>query len=113
MGTRRRASWSQATILWDAPNRTVLVHNDVMGVSRKTVRQSVSLPADVAAEVRRMAKGRRLSANRVLLELIENGIDAEKRKQQHFFELAERFRGATEPADVKRLGDELGRMIFG
>ena len=77
-----------------------------MGVARKTVRQSVSLPANVAAEVRRIAKGRRLSANRVLLELIENGIDAEKRKEQQFFELAEQFRSATDPADVKRLGDE-------
>jgi hypothetical protein len=84
-----------------------------MGVARKTVRQSVTLPANIAAEVRRIAKGRRLSANRVLLELIEHGIDAEKRKEQQFFELAERFRSATEPADVKRLGDELGRMIFG
>ena len=84
-----------------------------MGVARKTVRQSVTLPANIAAEVRRIAKGRRLSANRVLLELIEHGIDAEKRKEQQFFELAERFRSATEPADAKRLGDELGRMIFG
>jgi hypothetical protein len=96
-----------------APNRTVLVHTEVMGAARKTVRQSVSLPAEVAAKVRKMAKGRRLSANRVLLELIENGIDSETRKEQQFFELAERFRSATEPADVKRLGDELGRMIFG
>jgi hypothetical protein len=84
-----------------------------MAVARKMVRQSVSLPPHIAAEVRRIAKGRQLSANRVLLELIEHGIDAEKRKEQQFFELAERFRSATEPSDVKRLGDELGRMIFG
>jgi hypothetical protein len=49
----------------------------------------------------------------MLLELIENGLEAEKRKQQEFFDLAERFRGATEPEDVKRLGDQLGRMVFG
>jgi hypothetical protein len=60
-----------------------------------------------------MAKTRRLSANRMIIELIENGIEAEQRKQQEFFELAERFRGATDPKDVKRLGDELGRMVFG
>jgi hypothetical protein len=58
----------------------------------KTVRQSVSLPAPLAAKVRSMAKGRRLSANRILIELIENGIEADKRKQDEFFELAERFR---------------------
>ena len=60
-----------------------------------------------------MAKTRRLSANRMLVALIENGIDVEKRKQQEFFELANRFRSATGPQEVKRLGDQLGRMVFG
>ena len=59
-----------------------------------------------------MAKSRRLSSNRMLVELIENGIEAEKRRQQEFFELAERFRSATDPEEAKRLGDELGRMVF-
>ena len=49
----------------------------------------------------------------MLVELIENGIEAERRKEQQFFELAQRFREATDPKEVKRLGDELGRMIFG
>jgi hypothetical protein len=84
-----------------------------MKVARKTVRQSVSLPAPIAAQVRTLAKGRRLSANRMLVELIENGIEAEKRKQQGFFDLAERFRAATDPDEAKRLGDELGRLVFG
>ena len=42
--------------------------------------------------LKRELAARRLSANRMLLELIENGIEAEKRKQQEFFDLAERFR---------------------
>ena len=71
------------------------------------------LPATTAAKVRSLAKTRRLSSNRMLVELIENGIEAEKRKQQEFFELAERFRDATDPEEAKRLGDELGRMVFG
>ena len=84
-----------------------------MRVIDKTVRQSVSLPAKIATQVRSMAKTRRLSANRMLLELIENGIEAEKRRQQEFFELAERFRSESDPEEAKRLGDQLGRMIFG
>jgi hypothetical protein len=79
----------------------------------KAVRQSVSLPAPVAAQVRTMARTRKLSANRMLVELIENGIQAEKQKQQEFFDLAERFRSATDPAEIKRLGDQMGRMVFG
>jgi hypothetical protein len=84
-----------------------------MRTASRTVRQSVTLPANIAAQVRSLAKVRRLSANRVLVELIENGIESEKRKQQEFFELAERFRSATDPGEVKRLGDQMGRMVFG
>jgi hypothetical protein len=84
-----------------------------MRAERKTVRQSVSLPAKVATQVQAMAKTRRLSATRMLVELIENGIEAEKRKQQEFFQLAERFREEKDPDAAKRLGDELGRMVFG
>ncbi|MGH9612590.1 MAG: hypothetical protein ACRD4P_05875 [Bryobacteraceae bacterium] len=93
-------------------SRTILVHTDVMKLAKKTVRQSVSLPANVAAQVRSMAKNRRLSANRVLVEIIEKGIEADKRKQQEFFKLAERFREASNAEEAKRLGDQLGRMIF-
>ena len=49
----------------------------------------------------------------MLTELIENGIEIEKRKQQDFFELAERFRKENDPEIAKRLGDQLGRMVFG
>jgi hypothetical protein len=84
-----------------------------MRTASKTVRQSVTLPSNVAAQVRTLAKTRRLSANRMLVELIENGMEAEKRKQQEFFDLAERFRTATDPEEVSRLGDRMGRMVFG
>jgi N6-adenosine-specific RNA methylase IME4 len=84
-----------------------------MGTANRTVRQSVSLPVHVAGQVRSLAKARKLSANRMLVELIENGIEAEKRKQQEFFDLAERFRSSTNPDEVKRLGEQMGRMVFG
>jgi hypothetical protein len=84
-----------------------------MRTTKKAIRQSVSLPAGVATQVRSMARTRRLSANRMLVELIENGIQAELEKQKEFFDLAERFRAATDPQEVKRLGDEMGRMVFG
>ena len=90
-----------------------MVHNGVMRTGKKAVRQSVSLPANVAAQVRSLAKTRRVSANRMLVELIENGMEAEKRKQREFFDLAERFRSATDPKEAKRLGDQMGRMVFG
>jgi hypothetical protein len=80
---------------------------------RKQVRRSVTLPAQVVKEIDGMAKRRRLSDNRILVELIEEGIEAHKQKEQAFFRLAERFRAADDSAEVKRLGDELGRFVFG
>jgi len=104
-------------LLWlyccNSDKHTNVVHNGVMRTASKTVRQSVSLPSTVATQVRNLAKARRLSANRMLVELIENGMEAEKRKQREFFDLAERFRSATDPKEIKRLGDQMGRMVFG
>lgn len=84
-----------------------------MRAEPKIVRQSVSLPAKVAQQVRAMAKAKRLSATRMLVELIENGIEAETRKQQDFSDLVERFREEKDTEAAKRLGDRLGRMVFG
>jgi hypothetical protein len=40
-------------------------------------------------------------------------VAPEKRAQRAFLDLARRFRAASNPDDIKRLGDELGRMVFG
>ncbi|MFZ0797956.1 MAG: hypothetical protein WAM98_09240 [Terriglobales bacterium] len=60
-----------------------------------------------------MAKSQRLSDNRVLVELIESGIEARKQKEKASFELAERFRSASDAEEAKRSGDQLGRLVFG
>jgi hypothetical protein len=36
-----------------------------------------------------------------------------EQKEKAFFELAERFRAASDPQQAKRLGDELGPLVFG
>jgi len=79
----------------------------------KTVRRSLSLPPKIAQQVESIAKRRKLSDNRVLVELIEQGIEASQQKERTFFQLADRFRAASDPEQVKRLGDELGRFVFG
>jgi hypothetical protein len=95
-----------------APSDTITVYNGAMPAS-KQVRRSITLPLQVAKQVDNMAKRRRLSDNRVLVELIEEGIEAQKKKEKAFFELAERFRAAKDPEEIKRLGDNLGRFVFG
>jgi hypothetical protein len=77
------------------------------------VRRSVTLPSEVDRQVEAIAKKRRLSGNRVLVELVETGLEARRLKEEAFFELARRFRESADPEEAKKLGRELGRMIFG
>jgi hypothetical protein len=79
----------------------------------KQVRRSVTLPTRLAEQVGRIAKKRRLSDNRVLVELVEQGLEAQKEKEKAFFAMAERFRAADDPEEVMRLGDKMGRFVFG
>jgi hypothetical protein len=79
----------------------------------KHVRRSVTLPPKIAGQVDTLAKERNLSDNRVLVELIEQGIEARQQKEKAFFQLAERFRAADDPEQVKQLGNQLGRFVFG
>ena len=79
----------------------------------KQVRRSVTLPSQVDKQIEAIAKRGRLSGNRVLVELVELGLEARKQKEKAFFELAERFRESNDPKQVKQLGDELGRFVFG
>ena len=84
-----------------------------MANAERFVRQSVSLPGRVARRVRAIAKARRTSANRVLVDLIEAGIEAGEAEKRRFFDLARRFKESSEPAESERLREDLARMIFG
>ena len=84
-----------------------------MPTLEKPVRQSVSLPPRVARRVKSLAKSKKTSANRVIVDLVESGLEAQELEKKRFFDLAERFRSATDPKDLERLGNELGRMVFG
>ena len=79
----------------------------------KQVRRSVTLPLQLNKEVEAIAKKRRLSGSRVLMELVEMGLEARKEREKAFFKLAERFRESDDPEQVKQLGNELGRFVFG
>ena len=79
----------------------------------KSVRRSVSLPREIDSRVQKLARRQKRSANRVLENLIEAGLEAKEAEKRRFFELAERLTAATDPAEVQRLKHELARMTFG
>ena len=84
-----------------------------MSTAEKAVRQSVTLSLRVARRVKSLAKSRRTSASRVLVELVESGLEAVDREKQHFLDLAERLAQSKDPAEQARLKDELARLTFG
>jgi hypothetical protein len=93
-----------------------MVHHDVNCTSMaqsRSVRQSVSLPSGVARRVQALAKHRRTSANRVIVDLIESGLDAKEREKVTFLDLADRLARTSDLAEQKRLKEELARMTFG
>ena len=84
-----------------------------MSIAEKSVRQSVTLPARVARRVKSLAKTRGSSANRVIVELIESGIEAQQQERKRFIELADRLARSRDPEEQTRLKEELAVMTFG
>jgi metal-responsive CopG/Arc/MetJ family transcriptional regulator len=84
-----------------------------MAGTRAAVRQSVSLPSGVARRIQRLAKSGRTSANRVIVDLIETGLEAREREKKRFFDLADRLAQTSDAAEQKRLKEELARLTFG
>jgi metal-responsive CopG/Arc/MetJ family transcriptional regulator len=84
-----------------------------MTTAEKPIRQSVSLPARLARRVRNLAKNRKTSTNRVLVELIETGIESKETEKSKFFELADQLSATTDPAQRKRIKEILAHMTFG
>jgi hypothetical protein len=95
-----------------APICTIVVYHRDMAAT-KHVRRSVTLPLQIDRQIDTIAKKRNLSGNRVVVELVELGLEARKQKEKAFFDLAQRFREADNSEEVKQLGDQLGRFIFG
>ena len=79
----------------------------------RSVRQSVSIPTGIARRVRALAKTRKTSANRVLVDLIEAGLQSKETERERFFSLVTRLTQSRNSAERQRLKEELARMTFG
>ncbi len=84
-----------------------------MATTQRPLRQSVSLAPRVARRVRVLAKAKRTSASRVIAELVESGLEAQEHERRQFLDLADRLTRSTDPAERKRLKEELARITFG
>jgi metal-responsive CopG/Arc/MetJ family transcriptional regulator len=84
-----------------------------MRTIEKSVRQSISLPPRIARRVHPLAQRKNASTNRVIVDLIESGLNAEEQEEKRFLDLAERLARSVDAAEQKRLKEELARMTFG
>ena len=81
--------------------------------SARPVRQSVTIPAVLASEVRRVAKQRHLTMSRALVALAERGVRAEADAKEQLKISYRRFIDENEPSRKNEAGRELIRAIFG
>ena len=84
-----------------------------MAATERSVRQSVSIPTGMARRVRALAKTRKTSANRVLVDLIEAGLQSKEAEKERFFSLVNQLTESRNVAERQRLKEELARMTFG
>lgn len=78
-----------------------------------SVRQSVTIPAQLAREVRRVAKERNVTMSRALVSLAERGVEAEVAARAKLTAAYEQFMAEGDPARKSEVGEELIRAIFG
>ena len=90
-----------------------MVYNYSMGTTEKAVRQSVSLPSPLAKRVKALARSRKVSSNRILVELVETGLRSKEEEKRRFFELADRLSTSTDAKEQQELKEQLARMTFG
>ena len=84
-----------------------------MATVESSVRRSVSLPAPIAKRVKAIARTQKTSANRVIVDLIESGLEAQEQERKRLFELADQLTGSKSPSEQQRLKDELAQIVFG
>ena len=78
-----------------------------------SVRQSVTIPAVLAREVRRVAKERKVTLSRALVTLAERGVEAEAAARAKLTVAYDRFMAEENPAKKSEVGEDLIRSIFG
>ncbi len=84
-----------------------------MTITEKPLRQSVTLPPPMARRIRALAKRENRSSSRIIVDLIEAGLDAREQEKKTFYELADRLASSTDGTEQKRLKRELARLTYG
>jgi hypothetical protein len=78
-----------------------------------SVRQSVTIPADLAVEVERLDRKKHLTMSRALVVLAQRGVDAEAAAGENLNATYRRFMAEADPERKGEAGKDLIRAVFG
>jgi metal-responsive CopG/Arc/MetJ family transcriptional regulator len=78
-----------------------------------SVRQSVTIPAQLANEVERVARKKHLTMSRALVVLAQRGVEAEAAARDQLHTTYRRFLSEVDPERKGEAGKDLIRAIFG
>ena len=78
-----------------------------------SVRQSVTIPAQLAIEVERVARKKHLTMSRALIALAQRGVEAEAAARATLNATYRRFMAETDPERKGEAGKDLIQAIFG
>src|SRR5712692_4662669 len=79
----------------------------------RSIRQSVTIPAALAAKVKRVAKRQNLTVSRALISLAELDVRAEQDEKERLKASYGRFLKERNPDKKDQAGRDLIRTIFG
>jgi hypothetical protein len=78
-----------------------------------SIRQSVTIPPQLAAAVRRVAKEKHLTMSRALVVLAQRGLEAETAARDNLKATYHRFMAEADSKRKGEAGKDLVRAIFG
>src|SRR6266568_3657672 len=78
-----------------------------------SVRLSVTIPAELAIEVERVARKKHLTMSRALVMLAQHGVEAEAAARDNVNATYRRFMSEEDPGRKGETGKDLIRAIFG
>jgi hypothetical protein len=78
-----------------------------------SVRQSVTIPSQLAIEVERVAKKKHLTMSKALVTLAQRGVEAEAEARRSLNSTYRRFMSEDDPGRKGEAAKDLIRAIFG
>lgn len=78
-----------------------------------SVRQSVTIPAQLAVEVERVERKKHLTMSRALVVLAQRGVEAEAAARANLSGTYRRFLAEADPERKNEAGKDLIRAVFG